>query len=223
MIHVFEKKMIKNLCIVFACLLIAGAVQADIVPLDLPSNGTNLPSGSTINTAGVMHSSGATFDISYTLSAMGNDAMGTLAVAAIEGAGGSFGVASGADGATNGQQRSLDGNDEEELTLAGLGISNFSPGTSGLTASDFTIEFVSLLILNGQSPPDGANFIVDGGAVQNIGPLTPQVDSLVTLSQSGSSVFIEADDDALVTTDLVFRGFQSRYLLLQFLSQVHSA
>lgn len=117
-----------------ACLLTAGSSHAATAALDIPTTDGDLAAGLMVTTM-LSDPSGATFDVTYTLNGIGGLAhvdgavLGVHSVPADD---------SGTVTAQNGQQRTMEGNDGEGLSLTGLTISNFQANGSGLVVGDIS-------------------------------------------------------------------------------------
>ncbi len=180
----------KLFCALCFCLLFAGNANADIVSLAIPGSGNHV-SGSTFTTTNVIHASGASFDIAYTLDAL---ATSSSPAASIESDGTIFGVASSNDGAIAGQLLSIDGDDGEELEFGELNIvaGSFNAGASGLSLGDFSLAFKGLEFTDATANPDGVDVFVDGSATaQNF--VSP---TAITLAPEGSTLVVRADNAA---------------------------
>ena len=151
----------KTLNILTLSLLAMANSQA--ITIFTPLNLAGGPSG-TVATTPFMTSSGATFDINITLSATStttdntdpaNPIITPNVVSDITMNGNGIGVASAGDPNFN-NQLTIDGDDQEQLIISDLSISNFNTGTSGLAESDITnLQFSDLSFFNGTAANDG--------------------------------------------------------------------
>ncbi|VGO15445.1 hypothetical protein PDESU_04028 [Pontiella desulfatans] len=177
-------------CALSIGLLAAGVAQAVLVDLALPAAG-NHASGSGFSTAASFN--GATFDIEYTLNAF---ATSNSPAPFIRSSGGTyFGVGSALDPNT-GNQESIDGDDGEQLSIAGLSIVNFSANGSGLVQGDLSIAFQSLSIANGTAANDGITISFTGfgdATVDVTHPTTLDLTSLANFGSSSTALFLEPD------------------------------
>ena len=185
------KKLLFAICTV---LLAASTGQADTV-LNLPAAGDHTD-GDTFSTPG--SAAGATFDIVYALTAFSNDeSTGSDALIHGGGVGGApvFGVHADAD-TTNGQEHSIEGENGERISITGLSIQNFVPGTSGLTQSDFGIEFDTITFANATAGADGVavSFTDFGDTVVNVdSPPSIVLSTLTNFDATSSSLYLQPD------------------------------
>eukprot|EP00903_Cladosiphon_okamuranus_P003969 g3967.t1 len=168
--------------------MVAGQSEAAIYNLDLPSNGVHT-SGASFTTAASYN--GATFDISYALNAFATDVTVTPF---IRRNGDGIGVGSTNDGATVGQQASVDGDDGEQLSITGLSITNFNAGTSGMVAGDLSISFNGLTFANGTAGPDNVAISFSGfGTGEEVvsGPTVVDLTALPNYSGTSTAVYLQ--------------------------------
>jgi len=183
----------KILCALCVCLMTTGAAQADLVSLNLPAAG-NHSDGSVFSTSTSFN--GATFNIEYALNAFAADE--TTEDAFINSTGSFFGVGSVGD-PNAGNERSIDGDDGEQLSITNLSITNFNAGTSGLVVGDLNISFDSLAILNGTAAPDGIEISFTGFGDTQVDvqqPGTVDLTGLTNFSSSSTALYIQPDTTA---------------------------
>lgn len=136
--------------------ILSSLATAATFNLDLPAAGTYTPS-TTVTTS--LSSGGATFDVEYTVTASATGANpfvssnGTL-----------IGVGSDADIIQH--YNTLEGDDNEVLSFSALTFTNFDPGTSGLTAADFTnTSFSGMTFGSAENNQDGVDVTIGGTPV----------------------------------------------------------
>ncbi|MGJ8634090.1 MAG: PEP-CTERM sorting domain-containing protein [Luteolibacter sp.] len=188
----------KTLHTLGALILVAGTAHATVIALDLPTAGTY--ANSSVFTTSASHA-GTTFDVEYTLVASTTSTTVTLNANSINSNGTIFGVATSGDGNAN-AQRSIDEGNEEQLSISGLSITNFDPGTSGLVIGDLDISFDSITFTNATSPNDGVaiSFTGFGTSVENEdSPSVVDLTALGNFSSTSDSLFLESD--SAVTTN----------------------
>ena len=190
-------------------LLTMASLQAATVftPLNLIGG----PSG-TISTTSFTTSSGATFDINITLSATSSTTTvdvtdpanpittvlpNVVSDIAINGNG--IGVVSAGD-PNFGNNLTIDGDDEEQLIISDLSISNFVAGSEGLTVADITnLQFSSLSFFNGTAANDGVAISTTAFDINSLAGTTiitqpTDVDlSAVTGIATSDVIFIQSD------------------------------
>ena len=184
-------RFIKTLSVCCFSVCVASLANADLVILDLPTAGAS-PSGSSFATS-VNHSSGAMFDVSYTLFAAATDESTVDAFINSTGPAGLFGVGSVND-PNAGNQRSIDADDGEMLTISGFTISEFNANGSGLSASDFNVSFNELSITAGTANNDAADisFTAFGTGATNFDPVTiVDLTALSDFSTTATDLFVE--------------------------------
>jgi len=193
-----EKNMKKIFYALSVFLLTAGSAQAGLVAnLDLLPNAGNFANGAVISTSQALN--GATFDITYTLSSIGNGGVSSLQ----QDGNGKLGVRSVADGTTSGHYTTLEGNDNEGLSFTGLSITNFIAGTSDYELSDFRdLTFTQLTVTDAGNARDGidlsfTSFVDASPANINLDPGGPvQALDLTALGNFGgleTNLFIDPD------------------------------
>ena len=65
---------------------------------------------------------------------------------------------------------SIDGDDQETITVSDIAVVNFESGTTGLTSASISdLSFSGALILNGNNNRDGQSIGVNGGALVDVG------------------------------------------------------
>lgn len=184
------------------------SLQAITTVLNLPSL-ANTSSGTVITTSTSIGA--ATFDISYTISAISNDTGAFIGVSA-----GAIGVGSDNDLATH--YNTLEGNGSagangstaggEGLSFTSLSISNFQANGSGLTAGDITdLQFKDITLGAVANNQDGANisFTGFGTATANVtlnsastggSPYTIVLSDLANFSSTATGLYIQPDNTA---------------------------
>ena len=135
---------------------LTATAPAAVVELDLPAGVVGeavVYDSGTVFTTSVTDPSGATFDIVYTLVA---SATAEDPAARIQSEGESFGVLSASE-TDESHGGTFDGDDGEGVSVTDLAITNFEPGSSGLTADSFSVSFSTLTVNLGANKPDGLN------------------------------------------------------------------
>ncbi|MDB4345928.1 PEP-CTERM sorting domain-containing protein [bacterium] len=173
-------------------LLLAGAVNAQLVALDVAAVGsyTN-DSNTTVTTTGIVASDGATFDLTYTLGSIANGANPFA-----NSTGALYGVGSDTDIANH--YNTLEGNDGEGLSFTNLTLSNFSAGST-YTEQEFidSLTFSSFSVGAAGNVQDGVNVSyasfgadTDNEALNDNGALNP------TVTLAGRTNFVAAGSSA---------------------------
>lgn len=183
----------KTLHTLGALILVAGTAHATVIALDLPIAGTY--ANSSVFTTSASHA-GTTFDVEYTLVASTTSTTVTLNANSINSNGTIFGVATSGEITNNNAQRSIDEGNGEQLSISGLSITNFDPGTSGLVIGDLDISFDSITFTNATSGNDGVaiSFTGFGTSVENeTQPTTVDLTALGNFSSTSDSLFLEPD------------------------------